>query len=136
LFRNTAGTLVKLYRHYFFSVAVTLFIAQPLRHTAELPVHVQQEVIELKPGRTAVDFTLPGKLHNTNGHFVLKHGTMRINAATGNAAGELVIDAASGDSSEEDLRAAITGHAVLEVERYPEIIFRPQRIQGIHGVPG
>jgi polyisoprenoid-binding protein YceI len=120
-------------RHYVFPAAIAVLAGQPIRSAnAQMPVHVQEEIIQLEPAHTAIDFMLAGKLHTTNGHFALKRGTIRIDPATGNAGGEIVIDAASEDSS-EDLRDAITRHAVLEVERYPEIIFSPRRIQGVRG---
>ena len=120
-------------RHYIFPVVVAVFAAQPFGSAnAQMPVHVQEEIIQLEPTHTAVDFMLAGKLHTTNGHFALKRGTFRIDPATGNAGGEIVIDATSEDSS-EDLRDAITKYAVLEVERYPEIVFSPRRIQGVRG---
>jgi hypothetical protein len=121
-------------RHYIFPVAIALFGAQPLRSAnAQMSVHGEEEIIQLEPSHTAIDFTLRGKLHMTDGSFTLKLGTIRIDAATGSAAGEIVIDAASEDSS-EDLRDTITKHAVLEVERYPEIIVSPRKIQGVRSV--
>jgi polyisoprenoid-binding protein YceI len=59
----------------------------------------------------------------------LKRGLIRYNSKTGEASGEVVVDAASG----------ITGSAgrdkkmhsdVLESAKYPEIVFRPDRVAG------
>jgi polyisoprenoid-binding protein YceI len=120
-------------RYSIFVVCAAMLSALPLGSAnAQMPVHVQEKIIQLEPAHTGVDFTLLGKLHTTNGHFALKRGTIRIDPATGNAGGEIVIDAAS-ENRNEDLRDAITRHAVLEVERYPEIIFSPERIQGVRG---
>lgn len=120
-------------RYYFFAVAIAILGAQPLRSaSAQEPVRVQQEIIQLDPAHTAIDFILRGKLHTTNGHFALRRGTIRIDPTNGDAGGEIVIDAAS-EASDDDLRDAITKNAVLEVERYPEITFNPERIQGVRG---
>jgi polyisoprenoid-binding protein YceI len=132
---HAAGTRHETMRlgHYIFPTVVAMFAALPVNAAcAQTPVHVEEEVIQLDPAHTGIDFTLVGKLHNTNGRFALKRGTIRIDPSTGDAWGEIVIDAATEDSS-EDLRDAITRHAVLEVERYPEIIFSPRRIQGVRG---
>jgi hypothetical protein len=60
-------------RHCIFLFAVAVFAAQPFGSAnAQIPVHVQEEIIQLEPAHTAVDFMLGGKLHTTNGHFALK----------------------------------------------------------------
>jgi len=125
-----------MFKLYFLTVAVAALLVQPVRiANAESSAQVQDDVVELDPAHTDIDFMLPGYLHTTHGRLTLKDGTIRIDPATGKATGEVVIDAASEDSS-EDLRDAITKHAVLEVDRNPEITFTIQRIQGVRGAQG
>lgn len=86
-------------------------------------------VLEIDPAQTKVEFTLGDVIHTVHGSFRLKHGNMRLDTATGKASGELVVDATSGDSgsSARDRRM----HAnILESARYPEIVFRPDRVEG------
>jgi len=92
-------------------------------------VHAQTLALEFDPARTKVQFTLSATLHTVEGTFKLKHGSIHIDAATGAASGEIVVDATSGDSgnSGRDRRM----HAsILESARYPEIAFRPDRLEG------
>lgn len=85
--------------------------------------------LELDPAKTLVEFRLPGTLHTTHGKFKLAHGTIRADLATGEASGSIVVDARSGDtgigSRDNDMR-----ENVLEVQKYPEIIFTPRHAIG------
>jgi polyisoprenoid-binding protein YceI len=64
-----------------------------------------------------------------HGTFALKRGTIRFDPLTGKASGELVVDAASG-SSGSPARDRRMNANILEAGRYPEIAFRPDRVQG------
>jgi len=81
------------------------------------------------PARTAVAFTLGDVLHTVHGTFKLKSGILIFNPATGTASGALVIDATSGDSG-SGARDRRMNKNVLESDRYPEVIFTPDRIDG------
>jgi polyisoprenoid-binding protein YceI len=95
---------------------------------AEMPV-MRKAALELDPGRTQINFSLQGSLHTANGRFKLKRGAVRLDPATGEADGILIVDAASGDSGN---RKRDTGmkEDVLEAPRYPEISFVPQHVEG------
>ena len=54
--------------------------------------------VDLDPAKTQVQFTLGSVLHTVHGAFQLKRGTVHLNPFTGDASGELIVDAASGDS--------------------------------------
>jgi polyisoprenoid-binding protein YceI len=86
-------------------------------------------VLELDPAATEIRFTLQASLHTVEGRFALKRGEIRFDPATGTAAGEIVVDAASGQSGNR-MRDAAMRDDVLEAEHYPEIRFRPERIEG------
>jgi len=88
----------------------------------------QDAVLEIDPARTKVEFTLGDVLHTVHGTFALKRGNFRFDSA-GKASGELVVDAASGASG-SDMRDRRMHKNVLESARYPEIVFRPDRVEG------
>ena len=109
--------------------ASQLVFAVALAAAAPGTIPAQTAILEMDPAETRVEFTLGDVLHTVHGAFVLKRGNFRFDAATGKASGELVVDAASGDSGSaaRDRRM----HAnVLESARYPEIVFRPDRVEG------
>ena len=74
-------------------------------------------------------FTLGDVLHTVHGTFKLKHGAVELDAKSGKVSGEIVVDAQSGDSG-SGMRDRKMHKEVLESARYPEIVFRPDRIEG------
>lgn len=119
-----------------FVVVLAAMLAPPPRIAgAEATTSAADEIVQLDPARTVIDITLLGNLHNTNGRFRLKSGSIRVDPRSGNATGEIVIDATSEDS-QEDLRDAIIKNGILEVARYPEVVFTPQRVQGTRDSQG
>jgi polyisoprenoid-binding protein YceI len=89
----------------------------------------QETALQIDPGQTEVGFTLGDVLHTVHGKFALKSGTIRFDPATGKASGELVVDAASGNSGSA-ARDRRMHQNILESAKYPEIVFRPDRVQG------
>jgi polyisoprenoid-binding protein YceI len=101
--------------------AAILFIA-PL-------LSAQAAIIELDPSNTKIIFTLADVLHTVRGTFRLKQGRIQFDASTETISGEVIVDAASGDSGS----AARDGRMrknVLESQRYPEIRFTPASLRG------
>jgi polyisoprenoid-binding protein YceI len=90
-------------------------------------------IIELDPANTHIGFTLPGFPHTATGSFKLKRGEIRVDPDTGQAQGNIVVDAASGNSGVE-MRDARMRNSILEADRYPEISFAPRLASG-HPVP-
>jgi polyisoprenoid-binding protein YceI len=106
--------------------------ALPLLALAPLllaPSAAQAITLELDPAQTKVEYKLGATLHTVEGTFTLKRGSMSFDPEKGKATGELVVDAASGQSG-NDSRDRNMHKNVLESERYPEIIFRPDRVDG------
>ncbi len=95
----------------------------------------QEMVLELDPARTQVQFTLADVLHTVHGSFKLKHGAIRYDPATGRISGDVVVDAASGDSGNA-ARDRRMHKNILESQRYPEIVFTPDRVEGAVAAPG
>jgi polyisoprenoid-binding protein YceI len=96
---------------------------------AACPIFAQETALQIDSSRTKVEFTLADVLHTVHGSFLLKRGDIRFDAATGQASGELVVDATSGDSG-SSARDRNMHKNVLESGRYPEIVFRPDRVEG------
>ena len=90
---------------------------------------VRETVLQIDPALTRVGFTLADVLHTVHGTFALKRGTIRFDPLTGKASGELVVDAGSGNSGSPARDRRMTGN-ILESNRYPEIAFRPDRVDG------
>lgn len=93
------------------------------------PLAAQESVWELDPARTHADFTLGTTLHTVHGVFQLKRGTLRFDPVTGKASGEVVFDTTGGGSGSSG-RDKNMRNSVLESAKYPEIVFRPDRIDG------
>jgi polyisoprenoid-binding protein YceI len=96
---------------------------------AAAPLDSQTAVLRIDPAQTKVEFTLGALLHTVHGTFRLKRGEMRFDPAGGSASGELVVDAASAESG-DSARDKNMHKTVLESARYPEIVFRPDRVLG------
>ena len=88
------------------------------------PVHVK-----LDPSHTTVAFALDATLHTVEGSFALKSGEILFDTATGEASGAIVIDALSGQSGNGS-RDEHMHEAVLESERFSEVRFVPDRVEG------
>ena len=86
-------------------------------------------VLIVDPARSSVQYTVSSSLHTVHGTFALKRGTLRFDPATGRAAGEIVVDAISGQSG-NDSRDKKMHKEVLESARFTDIIFRPDRVEG------
>ena len=89
----------------------------------------QQLKVTLDPARTTIDWTLKASLHTVHGTFKLKSGELSFNRTSGNATGELVVDATSGQSGNSS-RDSKMHKDVLESKRYPEITFIPKKVVG------
>lgn len=87
------------------------------------------KTVTLDPARTQVRYTFSDTLHTVHGTFGMKSGAIQFDPSTGAARGEVVIDAASGNSGNQS-RDSRMRKKILLVDRYPEIDFIPQRIIG------
>jgi polyisoprenoid-binding protein YceI len=89
----------------------------------------KDKAFQLDPAQTSVKFTLGDVLHTVHGTFQLKRGSLEYEQASGKISGEIVVDAGSGASG-SGMRDRKMNKEVLESNRYPEIAFRPDRIDG------
>ena len=88
-----------------------------------------QQILELDPAHASVKFTLGDVLHTVHGTFQVKRGELQLDPTSGKLSGEIVVDAKSGDSG-SGMRDRKMHKEVLESESYPEISFRPDRVEG------
>jgi len=87
------------------------------------------------PTQSTAELTLNGNLHTVHGTFQGKRGDIRFDPASGRIGGEIVFDATSGrtDNSSRDQKMH---KEVIESGKYPEISFRPDRVDGKVSISG
>ena len=100
-----------------------------------LLAQAQQKTFALNPAQTKITFTVDSTLHTVHGDFRLKRGSIQFDNATGQAGGEIVVDAASGQSG-NDGRDKKMHKDVLESPKYSDIVFTPQHIKGTVAAEG
>jgi polyisoprenoid-binding protein YceI len=103
---------------------------QPAAQTNPVNVTLNLDVAQSK-----LHWTLDSTLHTVHGTFNLKRGIVKFDPATGSASGEFIAYATSGESG-NDSRDKKMHDEILESARYPEVIFRPTKIEGKVAVPG
>ena len=81
------------------------------------------------PPKTTINFTLNDILHTVHGSFKVNRGAVHFDPATNKIRGEIVVEAASGNSGSSG-RDKRMQNEVLESDRYPDISFRPDRVEG------
>jgi len=61
-------------------------------------VAAQQITVNLDPAQTKIEWTLGDVLHTVHGTFKLKSGSVTFDPKSGDASGEIIVDATSGES--------------------------------------
>jgi len=95
-------------------------LARALQHEIEL---------NFVPAKSTVNFILGDILHTVHGSFNLKRGAIRFDPATNKITGEILVEAASGNSGSSG-RDKRMQNDVLESARFPDVTFRPDRVEG------
>ncbi len=85
--------------------------------------------LEFEPTSTTVEYKVDSTLHTVHGTFALTSGAIEFDTSTGEAQGELVVNAASGDS-DNGSRDRRMNKAVLEAEKFAEIKFVADHVEG------
>jgi polyisoprenoid-binding protein YceI len=96
---------------------------------AAAPTGADAIVLNIDPQQSTVHYTVSSSLHTVHGTFAVKSGSLQIDPANGKTGGEIVVDAASGQSGSSS-RDKKMHKEVLESERFTDIIFRPDHIEG------
>jgi polyisoprenoid-binding protein YceI len=100
-----------------------------------LPALAAERTVRLDPAASAVTFTLDTTFHEVHGTMALAAGTIRFDTATGEASGEITVDATQAATGNEDRDEKM--HAeVLETARFPTIVFQARRVEGVVADPG
>jgi polyisoprenoid-binding protein YceI len=89
----------------------------------------QQVQVTLNPAETQIHISVHDVHSGVHGNFKLKSGSVLFDRANGSASGEIVVDAASGDTG-NSTRDHKMNQDVLESLRYPDIVFAPSRVIG------
>ena len=113
--------MIQHFRSFLFLTACALALISPLA--------AQDLSLEMDPAQSKVDFTLGDVLHTVRGSFQFKRGAIRFDPASGKASGELLVDARSGASG-NDTRDRKMHKEILESQRFPDIVFRPDLVEG------
>jgi polyisoprenoid-binding protein YceI len=106
-------------------LALILFLGAAT--TSALPA--ADQTFQLDASHTKVQFTLGDVLHTVRGSFAAKPGTVHFDPDSGTASGLLVVDAASGNSG-SGMRDRRMHEKILEAQKYPEVRFALDRIEG------
>jgi len=116
-------------------LALLVFLSAASWAPAQQAAGTGQIKMTLDPGQSKVHWTLGSTLHTVHGTFNFKSGAMQFDSAGGSAAGEFVVYATSGESG-NDSRDKKMHTEILESARYPEVVFRPTRVEGTVAVQG
>lgn len=95
----------------------------------DLAANAQPVALQCDQAQTTAKFTLGDVLHTVHGAFKVKRCDLSFDPASRKLDGEIVFDAASGQSGNASRDRKMQNN-VLESKRYPEIAFRPSRFEG------
>ena len=115
-----------------FSFALISSLTAPLLE-AQAPAGPAPEIVlSLDPSQCQVHWTVDSTLHTVHGTFALKSGTIHFDPPTGRAGGEIIVYAPSGESGNNS-RDKRMHKEILETAKYPDVVFRPTRVDGTVG---
>ncbi len=110
--------------------ALLVVAARALPQTQQaVPVKSGEITLNLDPAQSKLTWTLGSTLHTVHGKFNLKSGILKFDPVGGSASGEFIAYATSGESG-NDSRDKKMHSEILESARFPDIVFRPNRIDG------
>ena len=89
----------------------------------------QQRSFQVDPAKTTINFTLDAALHSVHGTFQVKRSGLQFDPGAGQLSGEILMDAKSGATG-NGMRDRKMHKDVLESDSYPDVSFRPDRIEG------
>jgi len=124
-FRNSRAAIL----YFLVLTPATLVVLSALPQHAAPQQPTSEVVLGIDPAQSKVHWTLGTTLHTVHGTFAFKNGTLRVDPASGKASGEILVFATSGDSG-NDSRDKKMHKEVLQSGQYPDVIFRPDRVEG------
>jgi polyisoprenoid-binding protein YceI len=99
---------------------------------AQADGHGAERTLTLDPAQTKIRFVLEATLHNVEGAARLVEGRIMFDPERGTAVGVVRVDARSA-STGIGMRDSKMHADVLESERFPEIVFFPERLVAMEG---
>lgn len=87
------------------------------------------ETLSLDPAKSRLTFLLGATGHDVEGRLALRQGSVTFDRATGEAGGEILLDAAATTTGNES-RDKKMHQEVLVSAKFPAIVFRPQKLEG------
>jgi polyisoprenoid-binding protein YceI len=91
--------------------------------------------LKFQPSQTTVSFTLGDTVHTVHGAFALKRGQVTYSPSSGEISGEVVVDATTGHTG-NGMRDRKMHEEIIQSLKYPDIIFRPNHVDGNVGIQG
>jgi len=112
-------------------IGIAALVVAMRARAAQAPAQTNagEVTLNIDTEQSKLHWTMGSTLHTVHGTFSLKRGLLKYDPATGKASGEIVVYATSGESGNEG-RDKKMHQEILESGRYPDIIFRPDRIDG------
>jgi len=95
----------------------------------------QEFNLQIEQVQTKIEFSLGSTLHTVHGTFALKSGAIRFDPSSGKIDGEIIVDAASGQSGSA-MRDDRMHREILESAKFPEIVFTPTKVAGVIAAEG
>lgn len=108
--------------------AALALLAAPALAGEEGGADAPPALFAIDPRASRVELELGATLHTVEGRVPLVRGRIRFHPEGGPASGEVVLDARGVDTG-IDRRDRTMHETVLESERYPEIVLRPERLE-------
>ncbi len=85
--------------------------------------------LTLDPTKSTVHWDVDSTLHTVHGTFALQKGSLHFDRITGAADGEIIVSVTSGQSGSGS-RDGRMHKEILETAKYPDAVFRPQKVEG------
>jgi polyisoprenoid-binding protein YceI len=95
----------------------------------------QVAILHFVPTQSTVNFTLGDVLHTVHGSFQVKSGEIHFTPVSNQISGEIIVDGTSGASGNGS-RDKKMHREILESVVYPDIVFRPDRVEGAVALQG
>jgi len=105
---------------------LTLVFCMPLA----LPLAAETLTFTLDPATTTIELGFGATLHSVAGTLQVKEGTIRLDPATGQASGRIVIDATSAETG-VTRRDKKMHEKILESPKFPLMVFTVERVSGM-----
>jgi polyisoprenoid-binding protein YceI len=103
--------------------------AAPPRPQATPQATAQEVLLSVDAAQSTVHYIVDSTLHTVHGTFSFKSGTVHFDRESGKASGEIIVLASSGASGNSS-RDEKMHKEVLQSDKFPEAVFRPNQIEG------